>query len=108
MADLRTRFPDAARAALQGAQAVPEDASATDRFASFLRKHTNARSLAPRDGDDPDAILSRAEAALEAGDISAALDELGNLPEGAAGPMAAWISDAEARSQALAAMNEMN
>ena len=108
MAELQNRFPDAARAALQGVQSVPAEASTTDRFASFLRRHTNARSLAPRDGDDPDAILSRAEAALSAGDIPGALEELGALPEDAAGPMAAWISDAEARSQAVSAMNEMN
>ena len=107
MAALQGAFPDAARGALQQVQSVPEDASATDRVASFLRRHTNARSLAPREGDDPDAVLSRAEAALSAGDVDAALAELDALPEDASAALQSWINDARARAAAVAAMNEM-
>jgi len=109
---LRTAFPDAARAALQNMQDVPADASAADRFAAFLRKQTNARSLSPREGDDPDAVLSRAEAALSDGDLETALSELAVLPEGATDALGGWISLAQTRVAALSAVqslsNELN
>ena len=108
LSDLQDQFPVAARATLQETETVTADASATDRLTSFLRRHTNARSLAPREGDDVDAILSRAEAALSAGDVDAALVELKGLPEGAAGPMQGWMDIAQARADAVAAMNAMN
>ncbi len=108
LSDLQDQFPVAARATLQETETVTADASATDRLTSFLRRHTNARSLAPREGDDVDAILSRAEAALAAGDVEVALIELKGLPEGASGPMQGWIDIAQARADAVAAMNAMN
>lgn len=107
MASLQNGFPDAARSALQEVQTVPEDASTADRMASFLRRHTNARSLAPREGDDPDAVLSRAEAALASGDVPAALAELDALPDDAKAALQDWIDAASARANAVAAMNEM-
>ena len=79
-----------------------------DRFTAFLRRQTNARSLAPREGNDPDAILSRAEAALSSGDLPAALTELDALPENARAAMDGWIADASARADALAAAADLN
>lgn len=112
LAALRAAFPDAARAALQDAQDVPADASAAERMAAFLRKQTNARSLSPREGEDPDAVLSRAEAALNDGELDAALAELSGLPEEAAQSLAGWVAEAETRSAATAAArslgNELN
>ncbi len=112
MAVLRAEFPDAARTALRNVQSVPGETSATDRFAAFLRQQTNARSLSPRDGDAPDAVLSRAEAALNDGDVSAALAELSALPEGASASLSEWISKAETRVSAMSAasslVNELN
>ncbi|WP_093975218.1 mitofilin family membrane protein [Boseongicola aestuarii] len=112
LAALRSAFPDAARNALRAVHDVPADASATDRLAAFLRKQTNARSLSPREGDDPDAVLSRAEAALNGGDLSSALSELSGLPDGAISSLADWIGQAETRAAATAAAqslsNELN
>ena len=112
LAALRAAFPNVARAALQGAQDVPADASATERMAAFLRKQTNARSLSPREGDDPDAVLSRAEAALNDGNLDAALAEISGLPDAATQSLSGWIAEAETRSAAIAAAqslgNELN
>ncbi|MBT8459195.1 MAG: hypothetical protein KJN60_05985 [Boseongicola sp.] len=112
LAALRAAFPDAARDALQAAQDVPADASTTERMAAFLRKQTNARSLSPREGDDPDAVLSRAEAALNDGDLGAALSELSGLAGEAAQSLSVWVGEAEVRAAALAAAqslsNELN
>lgn len=103
LATLQSEFPGAARRALAEAQVVPEEASPTDRLAAFLRRQTNARSLSPREGDDPDAILSRAESALADGDVSTALVELEALPEGSRAAMDDWIEAAELRARTLAA-----
>lgn len=105
---LQRDFPDAARQALAAAQAAPEDAGMTKRFTAFLRRQTNARSLAPREGADADAVLSRAEAALGAGDLGAALAELGALPEAARTKMADWIDRAEARAAAVGAVASLS
>ena len=104
---LREGFPEAARAALSEAQSVPTDAPATQRLAAFIRKQTNARSLSPREGDDADAVLSRAEAALNGGDLSSALAELAALPDGAVGAMSDWLSQAEVRATAVEAAGSL-
>lgn len=103
LASLRESFPEAARGALA---ATVREASGTDawgRITAFFRSQSGARSLAPRAGDDPDAILSRAEASLRAGDLAQALTELGGLPEAGRAVMAEWIARAERRQQAVTA-----
>ena len=77
-----------------------------NRVTAFLQSQVGGRSLEPREGDDPDAILSRAEADVQAGDISAALRELDNLPSAAQAVMAPWVEDANARLSATDAMAE--
>lgn len=101
---LRAEFPAAARAALEAALQADMGATWSERIGSFLKSQTGARSLTPRDGDDPDAVLSRAEAALQAGDLDAALTGLQALPEAAKTAMQPWIARAEARQAALAAL----
>ena len=61
------------------------------------------RSLAPREGDDPDAILSRAQAAVTAGEIEGALAEIVMLPPDGQSAMTDWVTAARARLDALAA-----
>lgn len=95
---LRTAFPDAARAALAAARGAEDPGG----VGAFLIRRLGLRSTAPREGDDPDAILSRAEAALEAGNLAAGLAELETLPETARLAMADWIAAARARAEALA------
>lgn len=107
MGALQRAFPDVARTALATATIVPQDASATERLAAFLKRQTNARSLAPREGDDVDAVLSRAEANLLDGDLEAALSELAALPEEANAAMSPWVSQAQTRLDALAALSEL-
>lgn len=106
-ADLERSFPAAARAGLAAAlQATTED-SAAARAWSFLRAQVGARSLEPQAGDDPDAVLSRAEAALAAGDLARALDELAALPEAGRAAMSGWIDRAQARQAATAALDAL-
>ena len=104
LAQLQSDFPDAARMALSEARSVPTEASTTERLAAFLRRQTNARSLAPKEGDDPDAVLSRAEAAISDGDLRGAIAEMSALPEDAQAAMSMWIAAAEIRASALDAV----
>ena len=104
----RTPFPDAARAALaaaRNAEAPPEDAGG--RLMNFLRDELGARSTTAREGDDADAVLSRAEAAVRAGELGAALEELAALPESAQAEMAAWEERARARVAATSAADAL-
>lgn len=101
---LRDSFPAAARDALEAALRANMGESWTDRVTSFLRSQTGLRSLTPREGDDPDAVLSRAEAALAGGDVAAALAELAALPEAAKPALADWSALAQQRLDAEAAL----
>jgi hypothetical protein len=75
-----------------------------DRIGAFLLAQTGARSLEPREGADPDAILSRAEAALEGGDLETVLTEIATLPEAGQAALSDWVALAEQR---LAATNAL-
>ncbi len=67
LASLQAEFPAAARAALAAATKAAASDGSVDRLTAFLRTQMGARSLEPREGDDPDAVLSRAEAAVASG-----------------------------------------
>lgn len=107
LSELQGSFPDAARAALAAARSTGEDGGAVTNFIGFLRQQFEVRSVEPREGDDADAILSRAEAALRGGDIEGALAELGALPAVAAEKLADWRARAEARAAAVAGAAEL-
>lgn len=100
---LQADFPAMARAALDDALRAMVEAGEIGRGEAFLRTQLGSRSLEPQEGDDPDAILSRAEFALKNGRISEALDTLATMPEAAGPAMADWIAAAQARAEALGA-----
>lgn len=105
---LRGSYPDAARAALDASLRAEAGDGWTDRLNTFLRGQTGARSLTPREGTDPDAVLSRAEAALAAGDLTTALTELDGLPQPGKDAMSAWLAQATQRQQAVAAVQALS
>lgn len=101
---LKDSFPDAARAGLEAALRDNMGQTWAERAQNFLRNQTGARSLTPREGGDPDAVLSRIEAGLRAGNLDAALTEVAALPPAAKTAMAGWIATAQLRADALAAL----
>lgn len=103
LATLQESFPEAARAALDTAIRAAVADGSMNRFTAFLRSQLGARSLEPKEGDDADAILSRAEEALRGGALETALSELDSLPEAAQAPLADWRAQAEERFAALQA-----
>jgi hypothetical protein len=100
---LQADFPPLARAALSTARAEGVSGEAEGGFASFLRNQLDVRSVAPKEGDGTDAILSRAEASLREGRLTDTLSEVNALPEVARAELSDWIVLAEARADALAA-----
>jgi len=105
-ANLQDRFPDVSRAALAAARAEAP-AGTAGGIGSFLKNQLGARSVTPREGNDPDAILSRAEAAVRDGRLSDAITEIEALPEGAKAPMGDWLADAQARQAAQDAVQTL-
>lgn len=102
MAELAAAFPDAARGALAAAR--KEDGGG---FGSFLKDQLEVRSLEPREGDDADAILSRAEAAVREGRLRDAMAEIDTLPGAARAAMSGWMDRAQARADAIAAADTL-
>lgn len=107
LTDLQGSFSDAARQALNVALRADMGDGWTDRIGSFLRSQTGARSTTPREGDDPDAVLSRAEAALSAGSVTDVLALLAVLPQVSQDAMTDWSLAAQtyvAGQEALATL----
>ena len=100
--DLSDPFPALSRDALRAARAAGADD--VGGLNGFLRAQLGARSLEPREGDDPDAVLSRAEAAVRDGDLDAALAEIEALPPEARAVLEDWAARARARREAEAAL----
>ena len=101
---LTRNFAPLARAALPVALQETAGESMGDRLGAFVMGQIGGRAVAPREGDDPDAVLSRVGAAVAGGDLEAALAEIAALPQGARDVLAPWVADVEARRAAEAGL----
>lgn len=110
LVSLQEGFGDAARASLRASLREDSSTGGGNPLTNFLRAQTGARSVEVREGDDPDAILSRANAEIEAGRIGAALDEISGLSDAARSvpAMAEWMSGANAYRDAQAALSDLS
>ncbi|WP_135502852.1 COG4223 family protein [Roseovarius aestuariivivens] len=107
-AALKESFPDAARAALSASRAAAAETGQVGGFSGFLRNQLGARSLEPREGDDPDAVLSRAEAAVREGRLADALKEIEALPEPGRAALSDWVAQANRRLDAMNAAQNLS
>ncbi|WP_420861755.1 COG4223 family protein [Algirhabdus cladophorae] len=109
LGDLQESFADQARAALAIVRAEDADGNATgSRLANFLRAQTGARSVEPREGNDADAVLSRVEASVKAGNLTDALAEIEVLPEVGRAALSDWTGSATRRLEAVNALNALD
>ncbi|GIT86272.1 COG4223 family protein [Roseobacter sp. OBYS 0001] len=106
MGVLREDFPDVARSALTAARSETPESEVVG-ITGFFQRQLNMRSVTPREGSDPDAVLSRMQAAVENGDLETALTEADGLPEAAKVVMADWLDAAQSRKAAQDAANEL-
>lgn len=102
-AELTQAFPAAARAALATARAEGVSGE-SGGLGGFLRNQFDVRSTAPQEGAGPDAVLSRAEAAMKEGRVADALAEIAALPEVARAEMTDWTAQATERADVLDAI----
>lgn len=107
MAALRASYPGAARAALDASLKETVSDDPVGRITAFLRTQSGARSLAPKEGDDPDAVLSRAEAALSEGQLADVLTELTALPAAGQAVLSDWVAQAQTRLDVTSAASEL-
>jgi hypothetical protein len=96
-ADLAAAFADAAAAILTATAASDPEAGFWDRLWNNARGIVTVTPTVPVEGDTPTAILSRMQAAVDAGDLETALEERLGLPETGLAASAAWAAEAEAR-----------
>ena len=103
---LTAGFDDAAYAALNAAVAAQADADGGMLSGVLARVEARITGLPVTAiaGDDPQAVLSRARAAVETGDFAAALTEIAALPAPAQEAMADWTAGARLRGEADAAL----
>lgn len=107
LVNLQESFPSAARASLAASVKANAGDGAMNKIGSFFRSQVGARSLAPREGDHPDAVLSRTEAALGSGDIAGAIELIAALPNEGQAAMADWVDGANTRMQAVEAVRNL-
>lgn len=108
LGELRDEFPEAAREALRASATPDPEAGNISRLGALLKSQLGARSLEPHEGDDADAVLSRAEGALREGDLEVAISELGGLSEPATAHMTAWIERANIRITSVTSVTALN
>jgi hypothetical protein len=102
---LAADFEDAADVAIvETAKSDTENQSWSTRF---LRTQLGLRSLSPKEGSSPDAILSRAQQAVRDNDLSVALTEISTLPDVGQAVMATWVAKAQTRLDVTNALSAM-
>lgn len=103
-AELRAGFGPAAHAAIRSSIEAGAGDGVIARARAFLDAQIASRSLSPRDGMDPDAVLSRVEDALKRDDLAAALTQAEQLPSESKAALAGWIAAAQQRADATAGL----
>ncbi|MGR3722829.1 mitofilin family membrane protein [Abyssibius alkaniclasticus] len=101
-AELLDSFPSLAHEAIRIDIRRTGAETTLGQFGAFLESQVASRSLTPQQGDSVDAILSRAEAALRADDLAAAIGEMQSLPVHAQAVFAGWMEAAAQRQAVLA------
>jgi hypothetical protein len=108
---LARRFSQDVAPAVMRQAAVPEGGSWSDRLLAKLGALGTIRRVgdsAITSGDPVEAALARAEAALAAGDLAAAIAAAESLPERALPPAQAWLAEARLRLAATQAVTSLD
>jgi len=96
---LAASFPPHAARAARRARKPPPDADLGRRIAYVAAKVVTVRRVDETAGAGPDAVLARAESALQEGEVVAALKALDGLPPASRAALASWRAGAERRAE---------
>jgi hypothetical protein len=97
VADLQAGFPAVADAIVAATSAANPNAGFFERLVGSARGLVTVRPTTPQPGNDPPAVLSRVEAAVNRGDLATALSEREALPAAGKDASAAWAAKARDR-----------
>ncbi len=103
---LQESYSEAARDALVVSSRAAYDAGEQSWFQTALQTQIGLRSTKPKEGDDADAILSRAEQDVRDGLFAKAITTLEALPEEGKAEMQGWIARAQERVDVMTALDE--
>ena len=104
LTNLQASYAPLAREALALAR---QETKGSGGLMDYVNRQLGARSVTPQEGDGADAVLSRAEAALQSGAVADALSEIESLPEVARAAFADWQAAAHSRLAAIAATDQL-
>lgn len=96
-AAIAAAFPPAAEAILASERPPSAEGGILDRIWDEASRLVTIRPTGPQEGDSVPAIVSRMRAAVERGDLQAALAERDSLPEAGKAASAAWAETAATR-----------
>ncbi len=85
VAEIQAEFPAVADAIVSATTAANPNAGFFERLVGSARGLVTVRPTTPQPGNDPPAVLSRVEAAVNRGDLATALSERQALPAVAQG-----------------------
>ncbi|MGV8838889.1 MAG: COG4223 family protein [Bauldia sp.] len=106
-AQLATDFSAVADAVLAATNVTDPDANFLERLIGNARTVITVRPTEPIEGTTPEAILSRMQAAADAGNFPAALAERDALPDAGQAASADWAAEASARIALDAALGTL-
>ena len=98
---LQNEFPREARIALKKIRSEKVSFESEGAFWSFVKAQLGVRSLTPQEGFSADAVLSRAQVAVNDGDIGAALIQIKMLTDVGQAVLKDWSLAAESRIRVL-------
>lgn len=107
VATLAREFSQLNAAMLAAAGAPPRDGGIMDRLQANAERLVRIRPISEAPGDDPTAIIARADVKAAHGDLAGAVAEVSSLPPAVRAPAQAWIARVEARNAALAAARNL-
>jgi hypothetical protein len=92
---------------LNAAGAAPRESGIMDRLQQGAERLVRIRPINETAGDDPAAVIARAEVKAANGDLTGALADLSRLPDAVRAPAKDWMKKAETQVAALAAARRL-
>jgi hypothetical protein len=93
---------------LQVANPPGREGGVLDRLEAGVERLVRIRRIDEAPGDDPAAVIARADVKATRGDIAGAVAEIDKLPDKIRAPASGWISTARARLAALEAARQLS
>ena len=103
---LKAQWAELANAVLSAGR-PPAGTSVLDRLAAGAKSLIEVRQVGTSAGEDPAAVASRIDAALDRGDVAAALAEWSKLPEAGRSLSQGWADAAHSRLDAATAAQDL-